>query len=138
MINETGKPHYTRDQKRAQFAMEFVDTKLNGVGPKDFATACKKACTRIMNAGLGGALAFMLSKADQHKDEGLKYDRVVNALAKHLSNKSPEIYLKDLVMFEANTLRKDTEEGIAVLQWLARVADGKAIRLNDQGSDEHG
>lgn len=137
MADETVKPQYTRDQLRAQFAIGFVEKDLNGVGPKDFATACKKACTRIMNAGLGGALAFMLSKADQKKDEGLKYDRVVNALAKHLANKNPDAYLKDLVMFEANALRKDTEEAMAVLQWLARVADGKAIQINDLGSDQH-
>jgi CRISPR type III-B/RAMP module-associated protein Cmr5 len=129
---------FTRDQKRAQFAWEFVENKLGKLGPKDFATACKKASTRIMNAGLAGALAFGLSKVGKReKTEELKYDRTTEAIAAFMTEgkKDGRAYLEELIAQDASMLRSQTEEVMALLQWLARLADGKAAAIGDQGSE---
>jgi CRISPR type III-B/RAMP module-associated protein Cmr5 len=142
MCEKTKQPLFTRDQVRAQYAWEFVEKKLNGwVGPKDFAKACKNASSRIMNAGLGGALAFTISKAGTENTEKKKYDRVAAALAGHLGRKpeekaTPRTYLAELIKLDAMTLRADTDEAMAVLQWLARIADGKAREIGDKGSSD--
>jgi CRISPR type III-B/RAMP module-associated protein Cmr5 len=130
---------FTRDQKRAQFAWEFVEKKRGQLGPKDFATACKKASTRIMNAGLAGALAFGLSKVGKReKTEELKYDRTCEAIAGFMTTGKSDghAYLGWLIQQDASTLRSHTEEVMAVLQWLARLADGQAATTGDTGSGE--
>ncbi|MDK2972620.1 MAG: hypothetical protein PWP23_2375 [Candidatus Sumerlaeota bacterium] len=137
----SNKSMFTRDQRRAQFAWEFVEKNLDGLGPKDFAKACKNASSRIMNAGLGGALAFAISKSGEGNTEKMKYDRVAKALARHLGRTSeekekPRTYLGALIKKEAMELRADTDEAMAVLQWLARIAEGKAIESGDEGSSD--
>ncbi|MDX1971034.1 MAG: type III-B CRISPR module-associated protein Cmr5 [Candidatus Sumerlaeia bacterium] len=152
----------TRDQKRAQYALTVVE-KLSekflqskeknqeAVGPKDFATSCKRASTRIMNAGLAGAYAFIRSKA---KDENYetrakkprsydekKYHEVAKALEEYPEIRSKKIdsnFLNELTTLESQILRQRTEEAMALLNWLARIADGKAIEIFDEGknSDE--
>ncbi len=139
-------PHFTRDQERAQFAWKFVENHLNGLGPKDFAKACKNASTRIMNAGLAGALAFSISKSGKKGNvEEQKYDRVASALAQFLGKRAetptvpredlqvPRQYLHWLIGRDAMTLRAETDEAMALLQWLARLADGKAVAIGDKG-----
>lgn len=141
MSEKTTQPLFTRDQLRAQYAWAFVEKNLKPLGPKDFAKACKNASSRIMNAGLGGALAFAIAKSGTENTEKLKYDRVAHALAGHLGErpeekKTPRAYLARLIATDAMRLRADTDEAMALLQWLARIADGKAIELNDEGSSD--
>lgn len=136
-----GQQRHTRDQVRAQFAWNFVEEELHGVGPKDFATACKKASTRVMNAGFAGALAFTISKSGEDNDEKRKYDRVATALAQFLGERAQTAtdrskYLQWLITRDAMTLRAETDEAMALLQWLARLADGKAVAIGDEGSGE--
>lgn len=130
----------TRDQQRAQFAWKFVEKDLGGLGPKDFAIACKNASARILNAGLGGALAFSIAKGkESSKTVDMKYLRVSQALAGFLGNdprqkEEPRAFLEWLIGQDAMVLRAKTDEAIAVLEWLARVADGKANAIGDEGS----
>jgi CRISPR/Cas system CMR-associated protein Cmr5 small subunit len=43
--------------------------------------------------------------------------------------------LEELIAQDASMLRSQTEEVMALLQWLARLADGKAAAIGDQGSE---
>jgi CRISPR type III-B/RAMP module-associated protein Cmr5 len=116
-----------------------VEEELGNLGPKDFATACKKLSTRIMNAGLAGAMAFSCAKAGKKvKLEELKYERSVEAVAKYLSasERDAQDYVGYIIATDAMVLRRDTEEAMAILNWLARIADGKAAATGDEGGGD--
>jgi CRISPR type III-B/RAMP module-associated protein Cmr5 len=125
-------PLRTRDQERASFAWQFVNDPDFKPTMKDFATTCKQTAARVLNSGLAGAIAFGLGKPEKDSD----HKAVISALARHLSPSretplKPDEFLAWLVQNDAATLRNKTEEGLAILQWLGRIADGKK-REEDQ------
>lgn len=112
----------TRDQRQAQDAWDAIQNYRGN--HKDLATTCKKTRTRVLVSGLGPALAFALTKSDaEHK-------AVSEALAKHLmtmeKEKTPKALLEKLIKGSAEELRRKTDDAMAFLTWMARLADGKA------------
>ncbi len=116
-------PTQTREQKRAAAAWKCVNSLGNNVKPKDFAATCKKTSARILTAGLGGALAFLLAKDDRKRGD----DRVAALIAEHCkANADASAFLRDLTKCDSSALRRHTDEALALLVWMARLADGKA------------
>jgi CRISPR-associated protein Cmr5 len=120
----------TLDQQRAEHAwnvVEKVQKTLEKAGQKEFGTQAKNLPTRIMAAGLGQALAFLLAK---------DYARELQqALSNWLKQRRPlkpgedERLLVRVLKGDANFQRYATSECLAYLVWLVRFAD--AARLTD-------
>ena len=125
--NNPASERPTREQARARYAWKVVKSQ-NEASLKDFAGLCKQTASRILNSGLGGALAFSISKK---KDD--THRAVLGALAGRLlpllngSGDDAKTYLEKLMSSDAITLRQHTEEALALLVWLARLADGLKV-----------
>ena len=120
----------TLDQKRAAHAWAW----MNNVADKEsFATTCKQTAARILNAGLGGALAFSIAKSAKDTSHGAVAKALTSYLAKLPMQQQPrgnppdpKEYLGCLIAGDAMTLRHHTDEALALLIWLARLAEGMA------------
>lgn len=124
-MNETRQ---TLDQIRAKLAWDYVQRSSE---PEKFATACKRMSSRILTSGLGSALAFTMTKSeDEHR-------LLASALAERLSGDSNAAgYMKRLIESDANRLRRDTEEAMSFLTWLARLAVGRCKRDKRTADDQ--
>ncbi len=121
----------TLDQQRAEHAWNEVE-KVKGKAEaerKQFGTQAKKLPARILAAGLGQALAFLLAKSqgDGKKKQGLRdlLDALSSWLAARRKPKAgeDERLLVRLIHGDADFQRYATAESLAYLQWLVRFAD---------------
>ena len=126
----------TIDQRRAEHAWNKIEALGKGSGAKDYAREAKKLPMRIMAAGLGQAMAFILAKAGDKKSlKQLHADISEWALKKRgLPGKHQNSILKSVIEGDTEFLRRATDEIMAYLQWLNRFAEAKG--LTDDGSDE--
>jgi CRISPR-associated protein Cmr5 len=123
----------TLDQKRAEHAwgvVEHVKTK-GEAEKKQFGTQAKKLPTRIMAAGLGQALAFLLAK-----DYARELQEALSAWV--ASRRTPktgedERLLVRLVHGDADFQRYATAECLAYLVWLVRFADAAGLTSGEEG-----
>lgn len=126
MSNETRQ---TRDQIRVKLAWEMTQ---KATSAKNFATACKKTSSRILTSGLAPTLAFCLAKSGEEEQR-----LVAESLARHLSDHDDgEKLLKKLISSGADRLRQDTEEAMAFLTWLARLAEGRSKKEKQRGGTQ--
>jgi CRISPR-associated protein Cmr5 len=130
----------TLDQRRARHAWESVQaaarkyiTTNNGTKSvtdegKKYAIHARKLPTRILAAGLGHALAFLVAK-------GYAPD-LLTALADWVLEKrhrpagggappQPQALRDAVVAGTADTLRRHTDEALAYLQWLNRFVEAE-------------
>jgi CRISPR-associated protein Cmr5 len=123
----------TLDQKRAEHAWQVVQQVKQDreADKKQFGTQAKKLPTRILAAGLGQALAFLLAKdyapqLQQALSNWMKERRPLKA-------NEDERLLVRVIHGDADFQRYATAECLAYLQWLVRFAE--AENLTDAKGD---
>ncbi|MEW6263971.1 MAG: type III-B CRISPR module-associated protein Cmr5 [Thermodesulfobacteriota bacterium] len=122
----------TLDQRRASCAWNAIEEikKTGQEKAKEYAGEAKKMPMRILTAGLGPALAFILAKAKEKKPN-LK--QLHSDLTKWVieerpikANKTGSL-LESVIMGDSDFLRRATDETLAYLQWLNRFADAAGL-----------
>ncbi len=132
------------EQQRAQHAwkviqglMEEGKAKPHG---KEFRSEAKKFPSRVMTAGLGQAVAFLLSKSndDNKKSKGVR--ELVAALNGWVCGKTAGLAAENsgnLMLSIANGdtlfLTRATEEALAYIQWINRFAEAEGIKGEEEG-----
>jgi CRISPR-associated protein Cmr5 len=123
----------TLDQQRAEHAWNVVE-RVKGMGEaekKQFGTQAKKLPTRIMAAGLGQALAFLLAKGYAEDLQKALSDWIA---ARRLPKPGEdERLIVRVLRGDADFQRWATAECLAYLVWLVRFAD--AAGLTDKEGD---
>lgn len=130
MTQASNVPRKTLDQRRAAHAWEavgrFKDRKDDG---KEYAGEAHKLPMRIMAAGLGQALAFILAKA-REKKKNLKQlldDLTDWVIRKRGLTGKKDTLLESIIDGDATFLRRATDEALAYLQWLNRFAEAEGL-----------
>lgn len=133
MTNLTEHKIDTPEQRRAKAAWGVVQIFKDEKSCDEFSKLCKRTASRILNSGLMPALAFLDSK----KDDGQNAS-VLNAFNEQMKNNglfafvcgNQNTFLERLVQnADGTTLRRAQSESLAYLEWLARLAEGRAIEL---------
>ena len=97
---------------------------------KEYAREAKKLPMRIMAAGLGQVLAFILAKA---KDKKPNFKRLHEDLTdwvikqRPMSAKKPDSLMESIVEGDSDFLRRATDEALAYLSWLNRFAEAEGL-----------
>jgi CRISPR-associated protein Cmr5 len=139
MSQTTSATGPTLDQRRAKHAWESVlslakpgegGARKYGEDAKEYAREAKTLPMRIMAAGLGQALSFLLAKAKEKKPN-------LRQLHEHLTNwvikkrpiaaSRPGSLLESIIDGDSNFLRRATDETLAYLQWLNRFAEAEGL-----------
>jgi CRISPR-associated protein Cmr5 len=122
----------TLDQRRARHAWEAV-TRLKQMKPEDakeYAREAKKLPTRIVAAGLGQALAFILAKA-KDKKPNLKqlHDDLTDWVLtqRQMAATRAGSLLQSIIHGSSDFLRRATDETLAYLLWLNRFAEAEGL-----------
>jgi CRISPR-associated protein Cmr5 len=143
MAEATTKSGPTLDQRRAKHAWERIigqATIKNGQRQydekaKEYAREAKRLPTRIMAAGLGQALAFILAKA-KDKKPNLKrlHEDLTDWVIKHRSipAKKPNSLLESIIEGDSDFLRRATDEVLAYLVWLNRFAEAEGLTEGEE------
>ena len=127
----------TLDQRRAQHAWGAV-TRLKQMEPehvREYAREAKKLPTRIVAAGLGQALAFILAKA---KDKKRNLKQLHDDLTDWVLTKRPMAatrtgsLLQSVVHGNSDFLRRATDETLAYLLWLNRFAEAEGLTEGEE------
>lgn len=129
----------TIDQKRSKHAWAVIESatksKMSDGDRKDFATHAKKLPTRIINAGLGQALAFVSAKAGafdsrENGKQGLRalLECLDDWTAAQIPASGEKKLLKRLMVEDASFLRRATDEVMAYLNWLNRHAESCGLK----------
>lgn len=138
MTDKTENRIPTTAQRRAKTAWDKTRN-LSKEQAKDFATQCKQTSARILNSGLLPALAFLQAKAgDRDTDKSGpagQMKKCADALASWLkqfiegkpSNTDVRSVLEKLMNADGVVLRRVQTEALAYLEWLARLAEGRAL-----------
>ncbi len=128
----------TLDQRRAEHAWQKIISQAKREGgsrkydekAKEYAREAKKLPVRIMAAGLGHALAFLLAKA-KDKKPNLKrlHDDLTDWIIRRrrISATKPESLMESIVDGDSEFLRRATEEALAYLVWLNRFAEAEGL-----------
>ena len=130
MTQASNVPQKTLDQRRAAHAWEavgrFKDRNADG---KEYAGEAHKLPMRIMAAGLGQALAFILAKAKEKKKnlKQLHEDLTDWVMRKHPLPGKKDNLLESIIEGDAAFLRRATDEALAYLQWLNRFAEAAGL-----------
>jgi len=137
-------PGSTLEQQRAQNAWQCVtglatqtdntDQRRYNTAADDYAREAKKLPIRIMTSGLGQALAFIKAKAGGDKKDGLtKLNAhlgqwvIGRRLSYLVDGNANNDLLETLMNQNALFLRLATEETIAWLAWLNRLAEAEGL-----------
>jgi CRISPR-associated protein Cmr5 len=129
-------PQQTRDQARAAHAWNFAESVKNGKRNADrFGIEAKKMPVRILNSGLGPALAFLAAKKYAPTLQEALNDWITKHCdwAKHsVATGAPDQDLIQRIISEdSEFLRMATAECLAYLQWLVRFCDSLGL-VKDQ------
>ena len=143
MTPQTGKIRQTLDQRRANHAWQKIISQATTKdgrrkyddGAKEYAREAKKLPTRIMAAGLGQALAFILAKAE-NKKPNLKrlHDDLTDWVIRQrpLSAENQNSLLESIIKGDSDFLRRATDEVLAYLVWLNRFAEAEGLTEGDE------
>lgn len=134
----TSKPGPTLDQRRAKHAWERTVSQATvkdgrrqyDERAKEYAREAKKLPTRIMAAGLGQALAFILAKAKDRKPNLKRlHEDLTDWIIKQrpMSAKKPDSLMESIVEGDSDFLRRATDEALAYLVWLNRFAEAEGL-----------
>lgn len=137
-------PRQTWDQRRAADAWQRITGLKNagGADPREYARAAKQTSTRILTAGLGQALAFLLAKAagkPKSPPRRLYDDLSAWVLAGRGVTARGEHLLDSILNGDSVFLRRATDETLAYLGWLTRFAEAEGLYEDNQntgGSDD--
>ena len=128
----TNKQDMTLDQQRANHAWRSIEDlkRLRPNEQKEYAGEAKKLPVRIMNSGLGQALAFIRSKARDKKTALSRlHDDLTDWTLKErgLPGAVPDSLLVSICKGDALFLRRATDEVLAYLEWLNRFAEAEGM-----------
>lgn len=134
MSDDTLKSPQILAQRRAKHAWERIAEVTRFPSEKhkeEYAREAKKLPTRIMAAGLGQALAFLLAKAKAKSDKPkthlkkLHDDLTAWLRERPLPLKKNDSLLESLIHDSGDFARRATDEVLAYLQWLNRFAEAE-------------
>ncbi len=120
----------TLEQKRANHAWEKVCAFSSAKEAEEYAQEAKKMPMRIMSAGLGHALAFILAKA---KDKKPKLKQLHDDLTEWVIKERPihathsDSLMESIISGDSDFLRRVTDEALAYLVWLNRFIEAKGL-----------
>jgi CRISPR-associated protein Cmr5 len=127
------QPKPTLDQRRAAHAWKTVAEakKLPEGLKKSFAAEAKKLPARILSAGLAGSLAFLTAKEPK-----LLTARLSDWILKErkLDGAAEQDLLARIVKGDSLYLRRATDEALAYLQWLVRLAEAEGLANDDKAA----
>lgn len=127
----------TLDQRRAAHAWNAIESIGFGDPAKEYAREAKKLPVRIMAAGLGQAMAFILAKAKNKKPNLIKLHEDLTdwVIAKRgIPAEKPNHLLESIAKGNSDFLRRATDEALAYLQWINRFAEAKGLSDEENGS----
>lgn len=139
----TGKARPTLEQRRASHAWQRIISQSkvdNGQRrydekAKEYAREAKKLPTRVMTAGLGSALAFILAKA-KDKKPNLKrlHEDLTDWVIKQrpVAAKKQDNLMESIIEGDSDFLRRATEEVLAYLVWLNRFAEAEGLMEGEE------
>jgi CRISPR-associated protein Cmr5 len=145
MPDTTTQPKQTLDQRRARHAWDAILSfaKDKNAVPreyddraKEYAREAKKLPTRIMAAGLGQAVAFILAKAKKEKPNLLRLHEHVTdwvIMKRPMPARNPNSLVESIIEGDTDFLRRATDEALAYLLWLNRFADAEGLTDSDGG-----
>lgn len=119
------------EQKRARHAFEAIQNALKLPKEReDYSIHAKKMPVRIISAGLGQALAFILAKDNANELLQDLSDWVINKPEKYDPSKRPDksLLIQTIISGDADKLRYCTHETLAYLQWLNRFAEASDLK----------
>lgn len=126
-----GSARPTLDQRRAAHAWEAVENVKPRDG-EDFGREAKRLPVRVLTAGLGPALAFAHAK----KSSSRPLEQLLTALDRWVLEVCTEgaqgrDLQSALMRSDAVFLRRATEESLAYLTWVARLAEARFPKSKD-------
>lgn len=138
-MSTTTQARQTLDQRRASHAwkaiLSFSTQEPTGKreyrgDAKEYAREAQKLPIRIMAAGLGQALAFILAKAKDKKPNLRRlHDDLTDWVIKQrlMSASKPDSLLESVIAGDSDFLRRATDEALAYLLWLNRFAEAEGL-----------
>lgn len=143
MAQTTNSARPTLEQRRANHAWQKIISQATVKDghrdyddkAKEYAREAKKLPTRIMAAGLGQALAFILAKA---KDKKPNLRRLHEDLTDWIirqrptSAKKPDSLIESIIDGDSDFLRRATDEALAYLVWLNRFAEAEGLTEGEE------
>lgn len=135
----------TMEQRRAQHAWKAVDDVLKAIelarsdkdkaekvrtNAKQFGGQAKRLPTRILTAGLGQALTFLLAKKYAPELLIALSDWVLHQpvdVENHKPLADKDALIKAIINGHADFLRRATDESLAYLRWIVRFADAQGL-----------
>ncbi len=143
MVTTAGsEPAPTLDQRRARHAWRAIQEakRLPKNKAKEYGGDAKKLPTRIMTAGLGQALAFIVAKAGEPSSRDYKaHIAKVHADLSHwvikdrpMSAAKPDCLLQSIIEGDSDFLRRATDEVLAYLIWLNRFAEAEGLAEGEE------
>jgi CRISPR-associated protein Cmr5 len=148
MTSATDTSAPTLEQRRAKHAWDAVQyvvqamengTEEDKAKVRDFAGQAKHLPMRIMAAGLGQALTFLLAKKYALNLLEAIGDWVLDKRTNPDSQRprpAPDALIQLIVNGDSNFLRRATDETLAYLRWLIRFADAVLTDDNTGREDE--
>ncbi|MEK7748240.1 MAG: type III-B CRISPR module-associated protein Cmr5 [Nitrospirota bacterium] len=136
MNGEGGK---TLDQRRANHAWEkiislqVIPTKKephkHNEDAKEYAREARKLPARIMAAGLGQALAFIMAKAKKKPKLKQLHDDLTDWVItrRSIPAEKPDSLMQSIIEGDSDFLRRATDEVLAYLVWLNRFAEAEGL-----------
>ncbi|MBM4001268.1 MAG: type III-B CRISPR module-associated protein Cmr5 [Planctomycetes bacterium] len=138
MTQAKTKSDHTVDQRRAAHAWEAIQRVKSDYDDRDrkeYGGHAKKLPIRIISAGLGQALAFLLAKANSPTSSDHKphvkqvHDELTDWVVKRrpMTASDPDSLLQSVINGDSDFLRQATDEVLAYLQWLNRFAEAEGL-----------
>lgn len=116
----------TRDQRRASDAWQAIESIRNQKDCADIVRAAKKLPIRIHTAGLGHAVQFVNAKE--------KTKHLVPLISRWVLDGKGDDLVQAVREGTADSLRRQTAEALAWLQWFNRFAEAE-FRKEFEGDD---
>ena len=141
-ISNSASPRQTIEQRRSLHAWKRITSMARlehgqrkyPDDAKEYADEAKRLPTRILTAGLGASLAFVLARAQAKSDKPKRHlVRLIDDLTHWLRERPipmthPESLTESIMHGSADFLRRATDETLAYLTWLNRFADAEGLR----------
>ncbi|MDD2466501.1 MAG: type III-B CRISPR module-associated protein Cmr5 [Desulfobulbus sp.] len=138
----------TNDQKRAVFAMKFIEEeKKKDKKEKDkMLTHIRKTPVRILQNGLGQTLAFLLADAggDSNKPSDRLYKQLQDWLCGTEQDDRPcRVYtatnlIGQIMSGDRNQYMRAEQEAVALLNWMKKFADAWLDNADVAADDKGG
>ncbi len=137
----------TLEQRRARHAWDAVQEANSANASKEYSREAKRLPVRILTAGLGHAIAFIaFADAKRAKSHCVADDvsRWVLAVMKcgvaakdEKQGHAARQLIEQIIRNDADWLRRATEEALAYLRWLSRLAESSEGENAHEGIRGH-